>query len=486
MSKKGRNHSQKHQLFKPSIRGKNIHFWGNESDETSDEDNSWYSAKTVNCKTCLKPKYGRYPNKPVVKEIMEIFRKKRPSLENIQRALQLLNVLVDNFQSPADEIHRQSLDVLLVQGIQFQNHTIQYYSIHALSIIVVHMDEDQLKSLIPRGLLTGLTTLLQSEVLFIVQKAIDVCSSLTIKSAAMRDVVAVCGSSHICELLSKHYQTISKEFARVVTTFLQDLCCPKPVPEFVLKYVASSARYLLRHEENEIRTTALRAILNVVTNKDFTLTFEDAYVELIMRFLDSARNNEIRASFNIIKVFAKQNNCNTDAIVKAGLIRKLMSLLQNMSSKYGLDICAVITSLLSNKKYIEPVLESGFVLLLLGLMDRGSSLYKKEAYRALTCMCNNLDRKNARILANRTYLEKMCKIFKSENNSYIACSLGLINCMFKACSKGRAKRRLRIAKEYIRESEAFEHIKEFINSEYYKVRSLADRIYSGYLTDDIH
>ncbi|EJW72564.1 hypothetical protein WUBG_16527 [Wuchereria bancrofti] len=131
---------------------------------------------------------------------MEIFRKKRPSLENIQRALQLLNVLVDNFQSPADEIHRQSLDVLLVQGIQFQNHTIQYYSIHALSIIVVHMDEDQLKSLIPRGLLTGLTTLLQSEVLFIVQK-LKVILTLQYHKTLLRDEF----SGYRC-LLVPHYQ----------------------------------------------------------------------------------------------------------------------------------------------------------------------------------------------------------------------------------------------------------------------------------------
>ncbi|EFO26939.2 hypothetical protein LOAG_01546 [Loa loa] len=483
MGKKGkgknRKGNQKHQHLKrleeEAVFGSTSYHVCNESDqETSDEGNSRYSAKAVNCEACLKPKdERRHPYKPDVKEIVDLFRKKRPTVGNIQRALQLLNELVDNFESPIDEIHRQGLDVMLVQGIQYQNPTIQYYALHALSIIVIYMDEAQVKSLIPQGLLTGLTATLQSDMLFIVQEAIEVCSSIIIKSAAMRDVIAACGSLHVGELLSKYYQTISTKFARVVAIFLRDLCCSKPVPEFVLKRVASSARYLLRHEENEIRVSALGAIFEVVLNKDFTLTFEDDYVELVLRFLDSSRYNE--------------------AIVKAGFIRKILSILvRNSAPKFGHDACLILTSLLSNKKYIEPVLESGLVLLLLGLMDRasycnrifwkkGTKSYKREACRALTCMCDNIDQKNARRLADPAYLEKMCSVLTSENNDYVICSLALLNCMFKACSKERAKRRFKLATNYVRESEAFEYITEYINSQTCKIRSLADRIYSGYL-----
>lgn len=51
---------------------------------------------------------------------MDIFGKRRPTIESIQRALQLLNQLVDSYQSPIDEIHRQGLDVILVQGTHFE------------------------------------------------------------------------------------------------------------------------------------------------------------------------------------------------------------------------------------------------------------------------------------------------------------------------------------------------------------------------------
>lgn len=60
-------------------------------------------------------------------------------------------------------------------------------------------------------------------------------------------------------------------------------------------------------------------------------------------------------------------------IIKAGFIRKTLSILaQNSASNFGHETCLILASLLSNKKYIEPVMESGLVLLLLGLMDRAS------------------------------------------------------------------------------------------------------------------
>lgn len=67
-------------------------------------------------------------------------------------------------------------------------------------------------------------------------------------------------------------------------------------------------------QENEIRVAALGAIYEVIGNKDFTVTFEDSYVELILKFLDSPRRNEVKVAFKIASELAQQLNCNTDVI----------------------------------------------------------------------------------------------------------------------------------------------------------------------------
>lgn len=81
-------------------------------------------------------------------------------------------------------------------------------------------------------------------------------------------------------------------------------------------------------------------------------------------------------------------------------------------------------------------------------------------------MSKSLDRRNARKLANPAYLEKMCNVLSSENKNYVVCALALMNCMLQACSKGRAKRRLKLATKYIRVR--FQMKFHFLNLSYFR------------------
>ncbi|VDK75931.1 unnamed protein product [Litomosoides sigmodontis] len=454
-------------------------FGSSDSDEKpTSVDRSQYSAKAVNCMKCLKPKDERpYSREPAIKEIMDVFGEK-PVAENFKRALQLIDELVDNYdisEKIAEMIH-YGMEVILIQGMQFTDPTIQYYSIHALSVIAKHMNETQLKNLMPCGLLRGFAAALQSDTYFIIQEAIEACSSIVVRSAAMRDILAAFGFLHISELLSMYYEVISTEFASVIATFLRDLCHLAPVPEFILKRVANSARHLLQHEDYKIRSAALVAVLEVVNNKDFIVTFEGAYMELIVKFLDSPRHSEIKPAFDIVAEFTKQCSCNTDELMKAKFIGKLMSvLMQNSTPDFGYDACSILARILSRKKHVESVMDSGLVLLLIGLMDEGTSFYKIKACKALTCMCSNIDRRSAAKLADQVYLEKLCSILANDDGGCVACALALMNCMLKACEKGEGQ--LIQATKYIMESEAYEYIIQYVNSKCYKIQNLAESVY---------
>ncbi|VDK87311.1 unnamed protein product [Onchocerca ochengi] len=442
--------------------------------EISSTSSSLYSAKAVNCQACLKSKSKPHDSyKPSVKEIVNVFCSK-PTVELTRRAFQLLNELVDNYKPPIDEICRQGLDAFVIQGIQSENSFIQYYAVHAVSVIIAHMNEKQIRNLISRGLLTNLLSALQCDTLFIVQEGIETCSKIATKSAALRDLVASYGSLHVSELLSKYYQTISTEFARAVAFFLRDLCCPKPVPEVILKRAMNCARYFLRHQDKEVRLSALTAIFEVARDNDVIIAFDDTYVELILVFLDSPYRDEVKVAFDITSQFAGQLSCNTDAIVKAGFIKKILPVLAQYSTPhFGFQTCLFLTALLSRKKYVEVVLESGL----------GTGTYKKEACMALKFMLYHLNRSDFIKLSDRIYLEKICNILISENDDYILCALTFMSYILKACSirEEQAERRLKLATKYIRESKAYEFIAKYMNSERYDIRKLAEGIYNMYL-----
>ncbi|EFO14309.1 hypothetical protein LOAG_14213 [Loa loa] len=179
---------------------------------------------------------------------MDILRKTRPTMGTVQQSFQLLNVLVDNYDPPVNEIHREGLDIILVEGMQFKNVFIQYYATHALSVLARYMTEEQLKNLIPRGLKKGITAVLERDVFLIIQEGIEACSHIAVKSSSLRDNIASWASLRVTELLAAHHRGISLEFTRSVASLLQDLCYHKPIPEFVLKCVAGSVRFLLQHE----------------------------------------------------------------------------------------------------------------------------------------------------------------------------------------------------------------------------------------------
>uniref|UniRef100_A0AAF5PH00 Uncharacterized protein n=1 Tax=Wuchereria bancrofti TaxID=6293 RepID=A0AAF5PH00_WUCBA len=59
---------------------------------------------------------------------MDILRAPKPTVETIQQNFQLLNVLVDNYDPPVNEIHREGLDTILIEEMQFKIVFIQYYA----------------------------------------------------------------------------------------------------------------------------------------------------------------------------------------------------------------------------------------------------------------------------------------------------------------------------------------------------------------------
>uniref|UniRef100_A0A915PTY7 Uncharacterized protein n=1 Tax=Setaria digitata TaxID=48799 RepID=A0A915PTY7_9BILA len=445
------------EMISSSSHSRDVEDDSNQETSSTNDHQSLYSAKVVQCTACLKPKEERpYSNKPTVKEIMNILRESKPSIENVRRSFQLLNELLDNYEPPVAEIHRQGLDIVLVQGIQFENSFVQYYAIHALSVIAKHMNAVQLKSLVPRGLLTGLMTVLQRDVLFIVQEGIEACANIAVKSVALRDVIAACGSLHVSELLCRYYQTISAEFSRVVAFFLRDLCKPKPIPEFIQKRVANGSRFLLRHQNSEVRLAALSAILEVASSENFTVIFDDTYVELILAFLDSPYSDEVKAAFDIAAQLLVQLNCNTDTIIKLGFIMKILPILARYSAPdFGFQTCSFLTILLSKRK--------------------------KAAYKALLSMYKNFDFINAIKLAAETYLNRMCNILASDNNDYVLYVLSLISYMLEACSEQKAEVQLELITDYIKETEAYGHIIEYIDSKHSEIQRLAREIYSVYL-----
>ncbi|KAM3718552.1 Importin subunit [Dirofilaria immitis] len=465
---------------------KNSHPVDSESDqEISNTNNSLYSAKAVNCQACLESKVEPcYPYKPSIKEIVNIFYSK-PTTKLVRQAFQLINELVDNHEPPIDEICCEGLDIFVVQGIQFEDPFIQYYAIHALSVIIERMNEKQIRNLISQGLLISVASVLQRDMLFIIQEGIEVCSKIAMKSAALRDVIA-CGSLPVSELLSKYYQTISTELARIVALFLRNLCYLKPVPESILKRVVNSARHLLRYQDNEVRLASLTAIFEAICDDDLTVAFDDTYIELILVFLDSPHRAEVKIAFDIASQFAGKLNCNTDAIIKAGFIKKILSVLARYSdTEFGFQTCSFLTIILSRKKYIGLVLDSGLVFLLLGLLDEGTKTYKKEACKALKSMYNHISRNDAIKLSAPAYLERICNIITSENNDHVLCALALMNRILNACSKqeGQVENQLKLALDYIRDSEAFDYITEYINSDHYEIQRLAIEIYSVYFID---
>uniref|UniRef100_A0A0R3RYG9 Coatomer subunit gamma n=1 Tax=Elaeophora elaphi TaxID=1147741 RepID=A0A0R3RYG9_9BILA len=514
MGKKGRSKNRKggqkdKQLSKESKVG------GSDFDEgiSSAEKSSSYSAKTVNCMACLKPKNEppcKFVRKiflkldlyemlyvpinliiiffspkissfsdseePDINKIMDAFRTKATA-ENFKHSLQLINELVDNYDISGKiaEMNRQGMEIIFTQGMKFRDPIVQYYATHALAVLVKHMNETQLKNLLPYGLMEGISVALRSEMFFIVQEAFEVCSSIALKSVAMRDILAAFGPLHASELLSKYCHIIPREFASVIATFLCDLCYFKPVPESILKRVANGARFLLQHEMHEIRLAALNAILKVASCRNFTVIFEDAYVEVILKFLDSTRSAEVRAAFSITSEFVRQRNCNTTKVIRAGFIEKILPVLaRNSSPDYGYDACSILARILSNKKYIESTIKSGL----------GTSLYKIKAYKALACMYGNIDRKNAIRLADQVYLEKICSILVNDNHNGALCALALMSCILDACSNGEFEKKLKETTKFIRESKAYEYIIQHANGDCYKTRDLAENLYHQ-LSDNV-
>lgn len=49
-----------------------------------------------------------------------MLRTSKPTMESVQQSFQLLNVIVDNYDPPISEIHREGLDIILVEGMQFK------------------------------------------------------------------------------------------------------------------------------------------------------------------------------------------------------------------------------------------------------------------------------------------------------------------------------------------------------------------------------
>ncbi|KAM3726352.1 Importin subunit [Dirofilaria immitis] len=435
----------------------------NETQSDGESSHLHCSARAVNCLTCLKPKQST----SAVEEIMDILRTSKPTMESIRNSLQLLNILVDNYEPPIDEIRYEGLDIILIEGMQFKNVYIQYYAIHALSVIAKCMKEEQLRSLISRGLKQGITAVLKRDVFLIVQEGIEACSNIVVKSSVLRDYIAACDSLRVTQLLvCEHYREMSLEFIRSVAFFLRNLCYHKPIPEFILRSVASSARFFLLHEDEKIRSVVLDVVFEVVSNEDSIITFENSYVEIILQFFDSAIEDEARAAFFIVGYFVKQHSNNTDTLLRMGLIKKIMPLLERHSApEFDFEACLILKNLLSQKKYIKHVgsiVNSGLVLLLLELLDEGAPNFKDEACVTLRLLNEIWKPRQAIKVANPQHIKIMCNILKSSNNEHIACSIALIHSLLKACSDLQAYFQLQQAKALLKESNAYEYIVEFI------------------------
>ncbi|OZC09947.1 hypothetical protein X798_03053 [Onchocerca flexuosa] len=497
---------------------------GSDSETQSDDESSHHHclARTVNCFTCLKPKQSSrsvlsivpshfsFPtlsiscNKPSVGEIMDILRRPKPTMKDFQNSLQLLNILVDNYEPPIDEIRYGGLDIILIEGMQFKNVFIQYYAIHALSVIAKFMTEEQLKSLISQGLKQGITAVLERDVFLIVQEGIEACSNIVVKSSALRDYIVACDSLRITQLLVlKRYREMSLEFLRSAAFFLRNLCYRKPIPEFILESVASSARFFLLHEDKEIRSVVMDVVFEVVSNEDFIINFENSYLEIILQFFNSAIEDEAKAAFSIVGYFVKQHSNNTNTLLRMGLIKKIMPLLARHSApEFDFEACSILQNLLSRKKYakyVEFMVNSGLVLWLLKHLDevsytvfkcsernvsiwmklvilysnvlnemlvtgrvKDTSDFKSEACVTLRLLSEVWKSRQVMKVANSQHIRIMCNILKSSNDEHIACSVALIYSLLKACSDLQAHLQLQQAKTLLKESNARKYIEEFI------------------------
>ncbi|CAG9537933.1 unnamed protein product [Cercopithifilaria johnstoni] len=515
MGKKGKRMSRKGKQRKFYAKQQDWPTFGHssESEMSSNEDASAYSARNINCAACLNlgqssilskvrksvlkisvsfslSRCFLFPcDKPNVTEIMDMLRTSRPTMETIQRSFQLFNVLVDNYDPPVNEILREGLDVILVEGMQFKNVLIQYYATHALLVLVKYMTEEQLKILIPRGLKEGIKAVLDRDVFLVVQEGIEACSQIAIKSSNLRDDVANWGSLRVSELLARHHSEISLEFTNSVTSFLQDLCYHKPIPEFVLECLASSARFLLQHEDGKTRAAVLNIVIEVTRNKDFVITFEHSYVRNILQFLDSVIEIEAASAFFIVGYFVKQHSSNTSAVLQMGLIKKIVPFLARHSApEIGFEACSILRNLLSKKKYIKYVgsmVDSGLVLLLLKLLDDGTPIYKDVACITLRSLNEMWKPRYAIKLADAKHIRIMCNILKSSNTEHVACVVVLIHSALKACYALKAYCELKQAKDLIKELEAYECIAEFVDStrEDISLNYLANELYALYLND---
>uniref|UniRef100_A0A8R1TUA5 Uncharacterized protein n=1 Tax=Onchocerca volvulus TaxID=6282 RepID=A0A8R1TUA5_ONCVO len=457
-----------------------------DSETLSDESSHHHClARTVNCFTCLKPKQSSrselsivpfhfsFPtlfiscNKPSVGEIMDILRRPEPTMKDFQNSLQLLNILVDNYEPPIDEIRYVGLDTILIEGMQFKNAFIQYYAIHALSVIAKSMTEEQLKSLIPQGLKQGITAVLERDAFLIVQEGIEACSNIVVKSSALRDYIVACDSLRTTQLLVlEHYHEMSLEFLRSFAFFLRNLCYRKPIPEFILESVASSARFFLLHEDEEIRSVVLDVVFEVVSNEDFIIIFENSYLAIILQFFDSAIEDEAKAALSIVGYFVKQHSKNTNTLLRMGLIEKIMPLLAHHSApEFDFEASSILQNLLSRKKYakyVGSIVNSGLVLWFLKHLDEDTSDFKNEACVTLRLLNEVWKRKQAMKVANPQHIRIMCNILKSSNDEHIACSVALIYSLLKACSDLQAHLQLQQAKTLLKESNACKYIEEFI------------------------
>ncbi|VDK76009.1 unnamed protein product [Litomosoides sigmodontis] len=446
------------------------------------------SARAVNCKACLHPEESSTREERLsVQEIVNTVQA-NATIAGVEQSYILLYELLSYRDPPIHEIISERLDLVLLEGLKSTDQSIQNYAAQALFVLVKHMKEEQFDLLVLIGLKDAVASVMNNGPYSVIEKVIETCAQVVTTSPDLRDDIGAWLCLNIVDFMSPaHPYEITVEISRAVTSFSRDVCHYKPVPEFILKCLAGTARFLLHYQDWRARANGLSIITDVARSKHF-IEIGNSYARKILRFLTSALDVEATSGFFAIGHFIKQRSKNTSKLLKMRVIEKIAHFLaRHTTPEITYEVCPIIQSLLSKKyiRYIESTVETGLVLLLLKLLDDGAPNYKDEACTTLRSLNEIWRPRHAVRLVDPQHIRIMCNILKSSNTTHISCIIALMHSAMEACFALKDDVKTKEAKELLKEFGADNYVQKFVDSvrKDISMKKLAMKLHTLYLND---